>query len=202
MSSDVYKTFSNLVNNEMDEIIYIVSKNNKDTFTKELFKFNDNDALDNYNIIINKKEKDKEATNENYKNTIKLFVDLGEKKSLEYLKKYKFVEGLEYKDLIKEIENKIKEKINEEHKNQIMLIRYKIFELFTNNSFGENNILDREKEYKKIFNENKKLIYEKKEILNLLFKNNYNDIENFKEEINNLNIDENNIELHIIVSPV
>jgi hypothetical protein len=194
MSSDVYKTMSNDVNNEMDEIIYLVSKSEKNTFTEELEKFNKNNPQDNYEMIKNKK--DKEATNENYKKTIKLFEEFGEEKTLKYLEKYKFEEGLKYKNLTEEIEKKINEKIKIDDKMKIKYMRYKIFDLFTDNSFGDNKLLEKDKEYKKIFNEikdEKKLEYNE-EIIKLLLKNNYNDFDNFDEEIKTLNLDEKDIE--------
>jgi len=75
-------------------------------------------------------------------------------------------------------------------------MRYKIFDLFTDNSFGDNKLLEKDKEYKKIFNEikdEKKLEYNE-EIIKLLLKNNYNDFDNFDEEIKTLNLDEKDIE--------
>jgi hypothetical protein len=112
------------------------------------------------------------------------------------LEKIKLENGLKYKDLIEEIEKKIKEKNNIDDKIQIIIIRYKIFELFTDNSFGENKMLEREKEYKKIFNENNKK-YNKKDIIEILLKSNYNDLENLKEEIEILNLDEKNIKEYL-----
>jgi len=101
MTSDVYKTFSNDVNNEMEKIIYIVSKSNNNTYTEEIKKFIDRNPNEKYEIIKNKKVKDTEATNQNYKNTIDLFENWGDEKTINYLKKFEFIEGHKYSDLIK-----------------------------------------------------------------------------------------------------
>ncbi len=57
-------------------------------------------------------------------------------------------------------------------------------------------MLEREKEYKKIFNENNKK-YNKKDIIEILLKSNYNDLENLNEEIEILNLDEKNIKEYL-----
>lgn len=200
MSSEIYKVFSNSVNDEMDDIIYLVSESDKDTFTKELKKFNDSNPNEKYEIIKNKKDKDIEPTNKNYKNTIDLFENWGDEKTINYLKKFEFKVGYKYKELIKKIEEIIEKKLKKDDKIKITFIRYKIFELFTDNSFGENNMIGREKEYKKIFNENNKEYnkeYNKKYLIKTLLKSNYNDLEYLEEEIEILKLDENNIEQYL-----
>lgn len=99
MSSDVYKTFSNENNYEMDEIIYIVSKYEKESFSKELKNFNNNEANEKYEIIKKKKENkenkgnkgneenvENEVSEENVESEEKLNINY--KKTLDLFKKW------------------------------------------------------------------------------------------------------------------
>ncbi len=117
MSSDIYKTLSNKENDEMNEIIYLVSESaNNNTYTEEMKKFANSNPNEKYKIIKDKNKGENDNLNKNYKNTIDLFEEWGEEKTLKYLEKIKLENGLKYKYLIEEIEKKIKEKKNKRKK--------------------------------------------------------------------------------------
>ena len=135
-NSDLFKTLGNIDNMNVNQIHFIVSKL-ETTFDSFLTNWKDKDVDDIYKKIMSLKPENKKSCSD-CKNCQEMFRKLPQERVFEYLYNFSIEEGYTYKELIENINNKIKDTFKVHDDILVFFIRFSIFELFDNNWFSEN----------------------------------------------------------------
>lgn len=142
-NGDLFKTLRNENNFNIYHTSFIVS-NNGHTYDDTLIKWNNFTSIEKYDNIMNL-WKDDTSTVSEYRTCYKLYNDIDKDIILNYLDKLQIIEGYSYTELIANINNLICQIFNVNDEKLMYYIKYRIFELFDNNWFGNNlplNILE------------------------------------------------------------
>jgi hypothetical protein len=142
-NSDLFKTIKNKHNLNVKELHFIVSKNtntNTDTFDEIMNDWKNGKLTKEeiYNAIIQLNKNDNSEV-AHYRECKKFLEENPTTEKIDYIGKITIEEGFTYDELIKNIENNIKNIFNIDDEIIVFYIRYYVFELFEQNYFRDEN---------------------------------------------------------------